>query len=71
LIAALWQYSRALWKTRNEHIHGATIEKQAQLLLEKNLRAKCTDYFEKYGENLAIILPRHAYLFTSKTLKAS
>jgi hypothetical protein len=69
LIATLWQYSRALWKTRNEHIHGVTVEEQAQLLLN-NLHAKCTDNFEKYGENLAIIFPRHAYLITAKTLES-
>jgi hypothetical protein len=32
-IAALWRYSKMLWRVRNEVVHGATVEEQVNLQL--------------------------------------
>jgi hypothetical protein len=67
-IAALWQFSRALWKRRNEEVHGATVEEQATRQLAQ-LRDSITTMYNQFNENQAIILPRYRYLFTSNTLE--
>jgi hypothetical protein len=44
LIAALWRFSRSLWKYRNEVVHGATVDDQAQLQLSQ-LREKIVQHY--------------------------
>jgi len=68
LIAALWRFSRSLWKYRNEVVHGATVDDQAQLQLSQ-LREKIVQHYTAYEENPSIVLPRHQILFTSRTVE--
>jgi len=67
LISALWKYSRTLWRFRNGIIHGATVAEQANKQIEQ-LRTKITNYYETYADNPDIVLPRHASLFTTKSM---
>jgi hypothetical protein len=67
-ITALWKFSRALWNNRNEVVHGATVEEQAARQLTQ-LRNNITTMYHNYESNPAFILPRHHYLFTTRTLE--
>ncbi len=58
LVAGLWRFSSSIWHFRNEVVHGATVEEQAQRRLA-SLRAQSTQYYNTYLENPHIILPRH------------
>jgi len=65
-IAALWSFSKSMWKHRNEVVHGATVEEQTQRQLTQ-LRSRITSYYADYARNPALVLPRHSCLFTSRT----
>ena len=67
-ILALWQYSRDLWKFRNEIVHGATVEAQAARRIS-TLRDTITMHYEAYATHSTIILPRHQFLFESRPLE--
>lgn len=68
LLAALWQYSRALWKFWNEVVHGATVEEQAARQLA-SLRHAITTHYQAFDTNPTIILPRLHFLFVSRSLE--
>jgi hypothetical protein len=65
LIAALWRYTKSLWYYRNEIVHGATVEEQAQCRLAA-LQNRIIDYTE-FQNNDHLVLQRHQNLFTAKT----
>ncbi len=66
LIAALWPFSKSLWTFRNEVVHGATIEEQAQRRITE-LHNKITAYYRAFQSNEHLVLQRHQYLFTTRT----
>jgi hypothetical protein len=68
LIAALWRYSKTLWRFRNEVVHGSTVEEQAKLQLQ-TLNNKLESYYQRYLHNPDIVLARHQFLFTSRSLE--
>jgi glutaredoxin len=55
LIAALWRYSKSLWTYRNEIVHGATVEEQAQHCLA-DLRNRIIDYYTEFQNNEHLVL---------------
>jgi len=67
-IAALWKFSRDLWKFRNEVVHGATIEEQATRQLEQ-WKAQITQYYTKFHDNPDFVLGRHQFLFQSRSME--
>ena len=67
LIAALWRFSKSMWQYRNEVVHGATVEEQAQWQI-KSLKERITTLYQSHSENQNMLLPRHQYLFTQRTL---
>jgi len=68
LVSAAWQLSRSLWKFWNEVVHGATIEEQAQRILEK-LRQSTITHYSAYQANPGFILLCFQSLFTSRSLE--
>jgi len=68
LISALWKYSKSLWAYRNTVVHGATIEEQAQRMIS-SLHTSTTNRYTEFRANPQLVLPRHAYLFTSRPLE--
>jgi hypothetical protein len=67
-IVALWKYSKALWAFWNEIVYGATVEEQVNRQLD-TLRQRITTYYQAYADNPNMILSRHHYLFTSRTIE--
>jgi hypothetical protein len=68
IIRACWQYAKAVWKFRNEVMHGATVQDRADRLIA-TLQTKVRDFYAAYRENPQIVLSRHQYLFTSRPLE--
>lgn len=68
LVSSLWTYSKTVWKFRNEIVHGATVEEQARRMIT-GLQASTTAHYTAYYENPQIVLARHQFLFTAKTLE--
>jgi len=68
LIAALWKYSKSLWKAQIEHVHGASIEDQASKMIS-DLQDNARHLYDQYDQHPSMILPRHGYLFTLKSLE--
>jgi hypothetical protein len=66
-IAALWRYSKMLWRFRNEVVHGSTVAVQVTLQLNK-LKEKITEYYQAYSVTPSIVLDRHQYLFITHTV---
>ena len=66
-IAALWRYSKMLWRFRNEVVHGATVEEQVNLQLG-GLREKIKSFYQSYAVNSSMVLARHQFLFTTHTV---
>lgn len=67
LVSALWQFSKAFWGHRNEVVHGATIEEQAQRMIA-SLHQSTTAHYAAYHDNLNLVLAQHQHLFTTRTL---
>jgi len=65
---ALWKYSKALWAFQNEIAHGATVEEQVNRQLD-TLWQQITTYYQAYADNSNMILSRHHYLFTTRTIE--
>jgi hypothetical protein len=68
IITGIWRYSKTLWRHRNEVVHGTTVAEQAQNLI-KVVQNSVSDYYDQFSRNNTLIIPRHEYLFTSKTLE--
>jgi len=66
-INALWHYTRQVWAHRNQVLHSATVEENANIILNK-LREEVTAHYQQYSENNSYVLPRHAHLFLNRTL---
>jgi hypothetical protein len=56
-----------MWKTRNEIVHGASVDDQANILLG-HLHQRVHDYYHKFQLDQTFLLPRHHYLFQRRTL---
>jgi hypothetical protein len=67
-ILLFWKYTTTQWGARNEHFHGKDAKVQADILLN-NLRVTATHHYADYHDTPAMVLPQHAYLFTSRTLE--
>jgi len=67
LVSALWQFSKAFWGHRNEVVHGATIEEQAQRMIA-SLHQSTTAHYAAYHDNPNLVLAQHQHLFTTRTL---
>jgi hypothetical protein len=57
-----------VWKVRNEVVHGATVQDQADHLVAA-LQTTVRDFYAAYRENPQMVLSRHQYLFTSRPLE--
>jgi hypothetical protein len=68
VVLLLWKYTRSLWGARNEYVHGKDAKEQAEIIL-RGLHTQVIQYYEQYRNNSNIVLPQHAYLFTSRTLE--
>jgi len=66
-IAALWRYSKMLWRFRNEVVHGATVEEQVNLQLG-GLQEKIKSFYQSYAIDSSMVLARHQFLFTTHTV---
>jgi hypothetical protein len=56
-----------MWKHRNTIVHGTDAQHSAEIILQE-LRQQIQLLYQDYHDNPHIILPRHNYLFTSRTL---
>jgi len=63
----VWNFTKAMWQNRNLIVHGATSEEQAIRELEQ-LRMQFKQHYDSYTTNSGYVLPRHAYLFTHRSL---
>jgi hypothetical protein len=68
-IAALWNYTKALWNHRNKIIHGATKEESAQLLLD-NLKEAVSQHFHTFSANPRLCATTACIPFYLQTLTA-
>jgi hypothetical protein len=66
-INALRHYTRQVWAHRNQVLHGATVEENANIVLNK-LREEVTAHYQHYSENNSYALQQHAHLFLNRTL---
>ena len=64
----LWKYTRAIWAYRNTVVHGATDQEMADKI-RNAATTKVTSLYSTFYTTPHFILPRHRYLFTSKTLE--
>ncbi len=64
VVLFLWKYTRSLWGARNEYVHRKDAKEQAEIILRR-LHAQVIQHYEQYRNNSNIVLPQHAYLFTS------
>ncbi len=56
-----------MWNNRNQILHGASMEENVHIIrsqLQEEMRA----HYEAYNANDTYVLPRHSYLFTTRTL---
>ena len=63
----LWKYMRTEWTYRNTVVHGSTAQEMADII-KKASTDKVREYYGTYRTNPTFILPRHQYLFTSRSL---
>jgi hypothetical protein len=47
LIRYNWVFIRSMWKTRNQIVHGAKVEEQADVIL-RDLHQKVHHYYQKF-----------------------
>ena len=66
VIQHIWTYTSSLWEYRNTIVHGAT-EQDTRDRHRQTIIDKVVDFYDKYQLNSHIVLPRHRYLFTSRT----
>ena len=66
LIRKLQQFSLAMWKHRNEILHGATRE-EARTLALNLVKSKVEEAFRQYESGGLTLLQRDNYLFTKRT----
>jgi hypothetical protein len=67
-ILLMWDFTRNLWNNRNQIIYGKTTDEAVSnqmSILHNNVRS----LYQQYNDNPQFILPRHAYLFTQRTLE--
>ncbi len=67
LIRYNWEFIRGMWKTRNQIVHGATVEEQTNVIL-RDLHQKVHHYYQKFQLEPSFLLPRHHHLFHRCTL---
>ena len=65
---ALWCSSKAIREHRNEVVHGASVQEQANRLLS-TLHTKAKDLYDTYEKKNHMVLGRHQYIFTSWSLE--
>jgi hypothetical protein len=68
LITALWQFTRSMWRHRNELVHGADAAANAQRILT-SLRDQVCQHYQAYQLDPGYVLSRHMHLFTSRSLE--
>lgn len=67
IILSMWHFIRSMWKNRNTIVHGTDAQHSAEIILQE-LRQQVQLLYQEYHDTPHIILPRHNYLFTSRTL---
>jgi hypothetical protein len=67
LINYVWNFTRAMWKNRNQIVHGATSEEQAIRELEQ-LRTQIRQHYDSYTTIFGYVLPHLEYLLTHPSL---
>ncbi len=67
-ILLFWKYTRSLWIHRNQIVHGKDVEEAAARILQE-LQDVVRQLYESFDTNPAIRLPRHHYLFTTRSLE--
>jgi hypothetical protein len=67
-VSQLWKFTRSLWAYRNTVVHGAT-DKEIANKIRTEITTKVTSLYTEYQANHNIILPKHKYLFSSRTLE--
>ncbi len=63
----LWKYTRSQWAYRNTVVHGATDQEMADKIKGKTID-KVKSLYTTFQSTPQFILPRHHYLFTTRTL---
>ncbi len=67
-VSQLWKFTISLWAYRNTVVHGAT-DKEIADKIRAEITTKVTSLYTEYQANHNIILPKHKYLFSSRTLE--
>jgi hypothetical protein len=67
-ISLIWDFTRTLWNNRNQIIYGSTTDEAVSHQMSI-LHSKVRNLYQQYHEDHQIILPRHAYLFTHRSLE--
>jgi hypothetical protein len=62
LILALWSFSKAVWKNRNEEIHGHSLH-EARTKPKQKLEKQIKYFYDAYNGNRYLNLSQHNHLF--------
>jgi len=66
-IRSQWNFTKGLWKARNEHVNGVTGEEQVGIILQ-NLHAQVSRHYVSFAADPAYIVLQHHHLFTRRIL---
>ncbi len=66
LISSLWKFTRNMWNYRNQLVHGASVEENVNII-RAQLHSAVSDHYAASADNPDYVLPRHSYLFTTRT----
>ncbi len=68
VISSVWKFSRSLWSYRNTIVHGAT-DQEVAAKIRGTLDDQARSLYNTFHTSSHFILPRHHYLFTSRSLE--
>jgi len=63
-----WTFIRGIWRARNQFVHGVTAVEHANIIMQK-LHDNMRQHYAAFHSSPSYLLPRHHYLFTSRTLE--
>ncbi len=67
LVTILWNFTKAMWKNRNEIVHGASVGEAAALTMNR-LHEQVQHHYAQFEDLSHYVLPRHSHLFTQRPL---